>query len=660
MAPHDTYPRLFSAIDLAGVQLKNRLIHAAISTGFTKDGSITDELIHYCSNRARGGASAIILEPTNMHSGQTDLRRPDVFNRKNQNSLKRLVDVVEKHDCRLLAQVQDSGRGRREVGRNDGAIGASALADDLSWTVPHVLSESDVKNLIEEFSISCALLKDAGFSGIEISAGHGHLFHQFMSSWSNQREDMYGGDLLGRTRFTRDLITAIRAATSGDFIIGIKLPGSDSVADSIDVAEAHSIATVIAETGELDYWTFCKGAHANSLHEHLPTAHEKRAPYIDEITSLRQVAPTIPAGALGYITDPNEAEHILENGLDLVMLGRAMITDPAWGIKVEQGREADIRYCVSCNTCWRTLIEAGQLKCDNNPRIAKPDEADWYPKKTAYKKNVVIVGAGIAGMEAAWVAGARGHEVTVLGKSQQIGGKTRLHAGLPGGGNLSSIYDYQTLIVRREKLSVRLGSEADVTSIVAFEPDIVIMATGSHMTWPPFLDHTYLHSGLFVDLRQFVMNFKYCSQKHSGRLVIYDKDHTEMTYAAAEFFADAFEEVVLITPRERIASDVSLVSRQGIYKRLYAKKVHIITSSEPCFESQFEEGKITYTNIYNNQRATLDKVMALTFATPRIPNDELITPLVELGINVRAIGDCYAPRSVLAATRDGHAVGLTI
>jgi thioredoxin reductase len=281
-------------------------------------------------------------------------------------------------------------------------------------------------------------------------------------------------------------------------------------------------------------------------------------------------------------------------------------------------------------------------------------------KKQPIKKNVVIVGAGIAGMEAAWVAGARGHKVTVLGKSQQIGGKTRLHAGLPGGENLSSIYDYQTLIFHREKLSVRLGSEADVASVKALEPDIVVLATGSRMTWPNFLDRSYLGLGLFLDLRQFVTNFKHYSQKHLGRLVIYDKDHTEMTYAAAEFFADAFEEVVLITPRERIASDVSVVSRQGIYKRLYTKKVHIITSSEPCFESQFEDGKITYTNIYNNERTTLDKVVALTFATPRIPNDELLTPLTKLGITVHAIGDCYAPRSVLSATQDGHAVGLAI
>tara|TARA_B100000780_G_scaffold278859_1_gene254078 strand:+ start:4246 stop:6228 length:1983 start_codon:yes stop_codon:yes gene_type:complete len=660
MQPNQNYPRLFSKLALGKVQLKNRLVHAAISTGFTRDGSIADDLINYCSNRASGGAAAIILEPTNMHAGQTDPRRPDVFNGANQSALKRLVASVEWHDCRLLAQVQDAGRGRRESGRNESAIGASALADDLSWTVPHVLSVSDIGYLVDDFSISCSLLQAAGFTGVEISAGHGHLFHQFMSPWSNHRTDAYGGNLAGRTLLIRELISAIRAATGGDFLIGIKLPGADSVVGSIDPQGAQAIADTIGATGDIDYWSFCKGSHANSLFEHLPTAHGERAPYLREITRLRQAAPQIPTGALGYITDPNEAERALEQGFDLVMLGRAMITDPAWGLKAQQGREAAIRYCVSCNTCWRTLIESGRLACDNNPRVGQPHEADWWPAVQSDKKRVVVVGSGIAGMEAAWVASARGHAVTVLGQGAQVGGKTRLHAQLPGGENLSSIYDYQALAARRAEVALVLGEVADITTIEAYEPDVVILATGSHMSWPLFLDDTFRDTGFFLDLRQFLVDFKVRVHRQAGRLVIYDKDHTEMTYACAEFFSMYFDEVILITPRERIASDVSLVSRQGIYQRLFTKGVRIITSSEPCWDSDFEAGQLTCENIYNHQRTKIDQITALTFATPRIPNDALLAPLLLRGFEVRTIGDCYAPRSVLAATREGHEAGISL
>jgi 2,4-dienoyl-CoA reductase-like NADH-dependent reductase (Old Yellow Enzyme family) len=658
MEKEQKYPTLFSPIEIGGVQLRNRLVHAAITTCLTTDGTISDALLNYCANRARGGAAAIILEPTNMHAGQTDPRRPDVFNGRNQDSLRRLVQAVEREDCRLIAQIQDSGRGRREQGRNDAAIGASPLPDDLSWTVPYTLTAAEIRQLVEEFSLSCRLLRDAGFSGVEISAGHGHLFHQFFSSWSNQREDEFGGDIAGRTQFTRDLISAVRSEAGAKFLIGIKLPGADGIDGSIDAEEAQIIAAAVAASGELDYWTFCWGAHSDSLFEHLPDAHGERAPYSREIATLRQAAPAIPTGALGYITDPNEAERLLNEGTaDLVMLGRPLITDPAWGKKAQAGREAEIRYCVSCNTCWRTIIEAGKIECDNNPRVAMVDEADWWPAPAKERKKIVVVGAGIAGMEAAWVAGARGHDVTVLGRSGEVGGKTRVHAGLPGGENLSSIYDYQYLAAIRGNVALELDIQADLAAIRDYDPDVVVLATGSTMSWPAFLPADLRDDGFFPDLRQLISDFAHRSQREAGRIAIYDKDHTEMTYAAAEFFADVFDEVVLITPRERIASDVSLINRQGIYRRLYEKRIRIFTSSEICGESALEEGRLLLENIYNKDRTEIEGVAAVTYATPRVPNDELLIPLREAGLDVRAIGDCRAPRSVLAATREGHSLG---
>jgi len=177
------------------------------------------------------------------------------------------------------------------------------------------------------------------------------------------------------------------------------------------------------------------------------------------------------------------------------------------------------------------------------------------------------------------------------------------------------------------------------------------------MSLPGFLPEELLEDGFFPDLRQLVADFADRTQHESGRIVIFDKDHTEMTYAAAEFFTDIFDEVVLITPRERIASDVSLINRQGIYRRLYQKHVRIITSSEPCADSELEEGRLTFANIFNGDRTEIDDIAAVTFATPRVPNDQLVDSLRAADLDVRVIGDCYAPRSVLAATREGHALG---
>lgn len=258
------------------------------------------------------------------------------------------------------------------------------------------------------------------------------------------------------------------------------------------------------------------------------------------------------------------------------------------------------------------------------------------------------------------MAGARGHEVTVLGKGGEVGGKTRLHAGLPGGENLSSIYDYQILAASRGKVRLELGIEADIARIQAYDPDVVVLATGSSMAWPAFLPQAYLGDDFFPDLRQLVADFAHRAQHQPGRMVIFDKDHTEMTYAAAEFLARIYDEVVLITPRERIASDVSLINRQGIYRRLFEKRVRIVTSSEPCSDSALEEGRLAFANIFNQDRTEIDDIAVLTFATPRVPNDGLLGPLRAEGFDVRVIGDCYAPRSVLAATREGHALGNAI
>ena len=255
------------------------------------------------------------------------------------------------------------------------------------------------------------------------------------------------------------------------------------------------------------------------------------------------------------------------------------------------------------------------------------------------------------------MAGARGPDVTVLGKGEEVGGKTRLHATLPGGENLSSIYDYQFLAASRAKVTLELGIQADIEKIQSCDPDLVVLATGSSMGWPAFLPEELQSDGFFPDLRQLVADFADRAQHESGRIVIFDKDHTEMTYAAAEFFAEIFDEVVLITPRERIASDVSLVNRQGIYRRLYEKRVRIVTSSEPCSDSALEDGRLSFANIFNQDRTEIDDVAALTFATPRVPNDQLAEPLRAAGLDVRAIGDCFAPRSVLAAIREGQAWG---
>ena len=655
------YPELFSPLELGGFTLRNRVAHASIVTRFVRDGQATPELLNYYGARARGGAAMVVGEPVAMISANHDPRRLRAYDDGGMESLKALADVVESEDCRLLGQVQDPGRGRHEVGRNDKAFGASALPDDLSYTVPHVMTGADIRQAIEEWAIASGRLQKAGFSGVEISAGHGHLFHQFLSPWSNRREDEWGGDVAGRTRFVRELIAAIRAECGRPFIIGVKLPGDDGVEHSIDLAAAREIATEVAKTGEADFWTFAWGAHARSLWTHLPNAHGERAPYLNDIADLGSVAPDIRRGALSYITDPNEGEHAVREGLaDIVFLGRPLITDPSWPNKAREGREPEIRYCVSCNTCWKSIIDGSRLECDNNPRVAEPDEDNWQPEPAAEPQRVAVVGGGIAGLEAAWVAAARGHDVTLFNTTEEVGGKTRLHTELPGGENLSSIYDYQLLAAKRHGVTLKFGVEATAEDVVAVSPDTVLLATGATMAPPAFIPQEYIEEDFIVDLRALAQQFLGRKGNEDGRLVIFDYDHTEGTYAAAEMLAEIFEHVAIVTPRERIASDCPLVNRQEIYQRLYDRRVEIYTCVEPRDLDALEEAELQVANVYNGDITTLTDIAALTYSTARVPNDALKAPLQEQGIKVQTIGDCYAPRSVLASTRQGYRVALEL
>jgi hypothetical protein len=285
---------------------------------------------------------------------------------------------------------------------------------------------------------------------------------------------------------------------------------------------------------------------------------------------------------------------------------------------------------------------------------------DWWPSPSAIRKRVVVVGSGVAGLEAAWIAAARGHAVTVLARAGTLGGKARLRTQLPGGEDSSSVYDYQIAASQRAAVRFEMGLDAGLDDVLRLEPDAVVLATGATMVPPPWLPPEVAREGLVPDLRTAMQDLVGLESRQAGTAVVFDMDHSEGTYAATERLAELFQRVVLITPRNSLADDTSLVTRQGIQRRLAILRVETVFLSEPVWSDAFERGEAAYRHVYSGQLSSIEDVVFLSYSTPRARNDALWLPLRDAGIEVHRVGDCLSPRDLLAATADGHKVGSLI
>ena len=640
---------LFQPIEIAGRRWRNRIAHLATLTQYGERNRVSQRLIDYHDARAAGGAAASIVEGLAVHPSSVPLRSVvTLFDGRNEDGLKRLAAAGEDRDCRMIGQLWHVGR-QQLWSPIDSPVGVSDQPDAFSWTVPHVLDEAEIEELIAAFVAGAHQLAKAGFSGAELHGAHGYLITQFLSPWSNTRDDAYGGDRERRLAFVRRIAAGIREVCGPNFCIGLKMPAEEGVKGGIDLAEADAITRLLVADGAIDYFAYSQGNFSLSLDDHNPDMHYRPGHFLDLHRRLRAAAGGKPVMAVGRVIDAPHAEQVLAEGqADLVGMGRALVADAHLPNKAR--RPGETRPCVFCNLCWGEIHQGKPLLCFLNPALGTHEEIDERIEPAAVPRRIVVVGAGPAGLEAAWRAAARGHRVTLIDAAEEPGGALRLDARLPGRGEMGKAIDYLVGRAKVHDVDVRLGARADVAAIQALAPDLVVLATGSAPRRPDLPP-----GDAAVSWREALPELLAGSGKRPGRAVLFDMDHTDPTYAFAELLTRRFELVTVLTPRVQLARNVPFTNSLGIYRRLLNAGVEIVPTALP---TGHRDGRVSWRNVFTGKDGAIDDVALFVYSTPRRADDVLAKPLAAAGLQVKVIGDARAPRTLFSAIHEGARTAL--
>lgn len=649
MSDNAFFPRLFSPLQLGRRTLRNRIALPATLTNFGAGHRVTERWINFLAERAKGGAGLIISEviavdPAALAHGAIVTG----YEAENEDGFKRTAAAVEGAGACLVAQLWHPGR-QQLWSPVRSPKGISDQPDAYSWTVPHVMTTDELRQVIDEYVSVAQRLKRCGFGGVELHGAHGYLITQILSPWSNLRTDQYGGSLENRVRFVEEVSDAIRATCGADFVIGLKMPGDEGVAGGIDPDEAARITAALAAHGTLDYFGYSQGNFTNSLENHVPDMHFRRAHFLDIHRKVRPAAAGKPVMAIGRIAMPADAEAALADGAgDLVGITRALIADADWPNKAREGRVQDIRPSSYDNFAWGEIHVGKPLAEIHNPQLAQTGESSWRPNGATTKKRVVVVGAGPAGMQAARIAAQRGHEVTLFGASRELGGKLRWEAELPGHAEYAHVLSWMERQLLDAGAKLALGKTATPDDILALKPDSVIVATGAHPRAPESVAGG-------ESVRDWT-GHQAQGRSHSTA-VLFDMDHSAATYAVADALAARYAKLVLLTPRTQIARNVNYCSAIGVHRRLYEADAEIIFAAEPV---GWRDGVLTWRNVFSGRTRDIPGVALFLWSTPRVADDALAEPLRRAGVDIRLVGDCMAPRNLLCAIHEGEAAAMAI
>ena len=625
---------LLTPFQIGSLSLKNRIVSTPHAPALTEDGLPKERYQRYHLEKAKGGIAMTMIGGSSCVSPDS----PSVFGQLDVSSdriipyFTEFAERIHQEDCRIICQISHLGR---RTTWNDGdwlpVIAPSRVREPAHRGFPKIMDHADIKRVIQDYVAAARRLRDSGFDGVEILQ-NGHLPGQFLSPDTNLRDDEYGGSFENRLRFIRELYEAVKAEIGNDIVIGARVEMDSKLAEGLQQDEALKALQVIEKDGTIDYFNLNVGRSDTDymLASHpVPAMFVGLAPFV-QLAGMFKSHLNTPTIHAARISDLATARYAVQEGLmDLVGMTRAHIADPHIVNKLRDGREGEIRPCVGAGYCIDRIYNEGEMLCIHNVATTREQHISHItpPTKGALKK-VVVVGGGPAGMEAARVSALRGHDVTLIEASSQLGGQVRLAAQSQVRKDLIGIINWLEDEMKRLNVNIIWEQFADTSSVTALKPDLVIIATGG------VPDHDYVEGGeLSYSTWDVLSGSALVSPQGEETVLVYD-DHGQHQAASTvvELCKRGFN-VHLVTPDRHAVREMGS-SNYPMYIKAFHDH-HVRVTTDVRLKSLSNEGngiKAHFKSDFGGHPYDV-KADHVVIEHGTLPNDELYHDLIPVSHN---------------------------
>ncbi len=649
----DHFKKLFDPIEIGNISLRNRIVMAPMSTNFgtpLKPGFVSEKHESYYTERAKGECGLIIIESTNVNpSSSTRKLGLSLHGDQFVPGLGKLVGLIKEHGAKCAVQLNHSGRigpmsldpleqpNKRSI-LQPPYFAVSPLAHPVTGLIPKQLNRKQMEEIMGYFIKAVERAKTAGFDAVELNGAHGYLLNEFVSSRTNQRTDEYGGNLKSRCKFPIELVRRIKETVGDSIILSYRI----SIVDGgLTWQEAVSFAQALQENGvEVLHISAGTNETLSTMNKVIPPMSFPKAGLVAYTERLKKEV-NIPVIVVQRIATPDLAAEIIDKGLaDLVAIGRPLIADPYWPMKAREGRQSEIRKCIYCNQgCIENIIKGKNIGCLQNPTVENETKCGLNNGRKINdkkQKKALVIGGGIAGMEAAYILSLKGYHVELIEKDNQLGGIARLASVLDKKAEFSSVIDYLKIQLLKMKVKIKLNNCPDENTIQQNNFDQVVIATGAVPVIPSL---SLSGKKCRVVTARDALRSPNCLGDEIKII-----GGNSVGIETAEYLCMLNKKITIIEMADDIVRDLGPLNRSDVVERINRLPINILTSHR--LKEVNDTGLIVS---YNGKDEKFQLPDAIVFSIGSTPS-----PLQIKGkcLNVHYVGDCKKIGNAMDAIHD--------